>query len=48
MVNIIAGKTVVPELIQKDVTPDKIASAVLQILKNPSQTGRDKKRTQKP
>jgi lipid-A-disaccharide synthase len=36
MVNIIAGKTVVPELIQKDVTPEKITSAVVQILENPS------------
>jgi lipid-A-disaccharide synthase len=35
MVNIIAGKTVVPELIQKDVTPEKITSAVIQILNNP-------------
>jgi len=43
MVNIIAGKTVVPELIQKDVTPDKIASAVLQILKNPSKQEEIKK-----
>jgi lipid-A-disaccharide synthase len=36
MVNIIAGKTVVPELIQHDVTPEKITSAVVQILKSPS------------
>jgi len=35
MVNIIAEKTVVPELIQKDVTPEKITSAVIQILGNP-------------
>ncbi len=35
MVNIIAGKTVVPELIQRDVTPEKITSAVVQILENP-------------
>ena len=43
MVNIIAGKTVVPELIQKDVTPEKIASAVLQILENPSKQEEIKK-----
>jgi lipid-A-disaccharide synthase len=35
MVNIIAGKTVVPELIQRDVTPEKITSAVVRILNNP-------------
>jgi lipid-A-disaccharide synthase len=43
MVNIIAGKTVVPELIQKDVTPEKIASAVLPILKNSSKQEEIKK-----
>ena len=43
MVNIIAGKTVVPELIQKDVTPEKITSAVVQILKNPSKQEEIKK-----
>ena len=43
MVNIIAGKTVVPELIQKDVTPEKITSAVVQILENPSKQEEIKK-----
>jgi Lipid A disaccharide synthetase len=43
MVNIIAGKTVVPELIQKDVTPEKITSAVLRILENPSKQEEIKK-----
>jgi lipid-A-disaccharide synthase len=36
MVNIIAGKTIVPELIQKDLNPEKITHTVLSILKNPS------------
>jgi len=35
MVNIIAGKTIVPELIQKDLNPEKITHTVLSILKNP-------------
>ena len=43
MVNIIAGKTVVPELIQKDVTPEKITSTVVQILNNPSKQEEMKK-----
>lgn len=43
MVNIIAGKTVVPELIQKDVTPEKITSTVAQILNNPSKQEEMKK-----
>ena len=43
MVNIIAGKTIVPELIQKDVTPQKITSAVLRILQNPSKQEEIKK-----
>jgi len=36
MVNIIAGETIVPELIQKNVTPEKISGAVVRILENPS------------
>jgi len=43
MVNIIAGKTVVPELIQKDVTPQKITGAVVRILENPSKQEEMKK-----
>jgi len=43
MVNIIAGKTVVPELIQKDVTPKKITSAVVRMLENPSKQEEIKK-----
>jgi len=36
MVNIIAGKTVAPELIQKDLNPEQITSTVLKIVQNPS------------
>jgi len=36
MVNIIAGKTIAPELIQGDVNPEKITSTVLRIIRDPS------------
>ncbi|MBN2468579.1 MAG: lipid-A-disaccharide synthase [Deltaproteobacteria bacterium] len=36
MVNIIAGKTVVPELVQKDVNPETIAGTVVRIIESPS------------
>lgn len=32
MVNLIAGKTVVPELVQKDFTPDRLASEAIRLL----------------
>jgi lipid-A-disaccharide synthase len=35
MVNLIAGRGVVPELIQKDFTPAKVAQAVLRLLNDP-------------
>jgi lipid-A-disaccharide synthase len=36
MVNLIAGHEVVPELIQKDFTPDKVADETLRLLRDPS------------
>lgn len=36
MVNLIAGREVVPELIQKDFTPDKVAARTLGLLRNPA------------
>lgn len=35
MVNLIAGETVAPELIQDDLTPDAVADAVLTLLRDP-------------
>jgi lipid-A-disaccharide synthase len=35
MVNLIAGREVIPELIQKDFTPDKVAEQTLGLLRNP-------------
>jgi lipid-A-disaccharide synthase len=34
LVNVVAGKKVVPELIQQDATPDRIASVALSLLNN--------------
>jgi lipid-A-disaccharide synthase len=34
MVNLIAGREVVPELIQKDFTPEKVAAATLRLLRD--------------
>ncbi len=36
MVNLIAGREVVPELIQKDFTPEKVAAQTLRLLRDPS------------
>src|SRR5580704_16326252 len=36
MVNLIAGKRVVPELIQSDFTPERVASEVLRLLRDPA------------
>jgi len=36
MVNLIAGREVVPELIQKDFTPEKVAEQTLRLLRDPS------------
>ncbi len=37
MVNLIAGREVVPELIQKDFTADKVAAQTLRLLRNPAE-----------
>jgi lipid-A-disaccharide synthase len=42
MVNLIAGRRVVPELIQKDVTGERIAREVADILSNPQRLDRMK------
>jgi lipid-A-disaccharide synthase len=36
MVNLIAGKRVVPELIQSDFTPERVSREVLQLLRDPA------------
>jgi lipid-A-disaccharide synthase len=36
MVNLIAGREVVPELIQEDFTPEKVAEATLRLLRDPA------------
>jgi lipid-A-disaccharide synthase len=36
MVNLIASREVVPELIQKDFTPDKVAEQTLRLLRDPT------------
>lgn len=36
MVNLIAGRQVVPELIQKDFTPERVSSEILRLLNSPS------------
>jgi lipid-A-disaccharide synthase len=36
MVNLIAGREVVPELIQKDFTPDRVAEQMLRLLREPT------------
>jgi lipid-A-disaccharide synthase len=38
MVNLIAGRLVVPELIQKDFTPQRVASEILRLLRNETET----------
>jgi lipid-A-disaccharide synthase len=38
MVNLIAGREVVPELIQKDFTPEKVAAETLRLLSDSSAT----------
>jgi lipid-A-disaccharide synthase len=43
IVNIIAGKTIVPELIQHDVTPEKMADVVIQILSDENKYGEMKR-----
>lgn len=35
LVNLVAGKEIVPELIQKDVNPQRIAEEALRILRDP-------------
>ncbi len=35
MVNLIAGKRVVPELVQKDFTPERLASEAIRLLDSP-------------
>jgi lipid-A-disaccharide synthase len=36
MVNLIAGKRVVPELIQSDFTPERVSKEVLHLLRDPT------------
>ena len=36
MVNLIAGKRVVPELIQNDFTPERVSTEVLHLLRDPA------------
>jgi lipid-A-disaccharide synthase len=43
IVNIIAGKTIVPELIQDDVTPGKMADVIIQILSDEKKYGEMKR-----
>ena len=43
LVNIIAGRRVAPELLQSDATPEKIAEAVLDYLRNPVKMQEQKK-----
>jgi lipid-A-disaccharide synthase len=43
LVNIIAGRRVVPELLQSDATPEKMAEAVLDHLRNPMKIEEQKK-----
>jgi lipid-A-disaccharide synthase len=38
MVNLIAGREVVPEVIQKDFTPERVAAQTLRLLRDPSAT----------
>ena len=38
MVNLIAGRAVVPELIQQDFTPDKVSAQTLRLLRDPAAT----------
>lgn len=40
MANLVAGRTVVPELIQDDFTPERVAHEALEMLTNPSTTAR--------
>jgi lipid-A-disaccharide synthase len=37
MVNLIAGRRVVPELIQKDFTPEKVSGEILRLLRDPAE-----------
>jgi lipid-A-disaccharide synthase len=36
MVNLLAGRTVVPELLQQDCTPDKLSATLLQLMRDPA------------
>ena len=47
MVNIIAGRMIVPELIQRNLTPEKITRTVLEILRNPSRLTETRKELKK-
>ena len=47
IVNIIAGKTIVPEFIQGDVVPEKMAEAIIQILSDEKKYGEMKKNLSK-
>ena len=43
LVNLVAGKRLVPELLQEDATPGKIADTVMEMMKNRKKLNRLKK-----
>jgi lipid-A-disaccharide synthase len=47
LVNIVAGEEVVPELLNEQVTPERIAAKALEVLKDPEQARMVKDRLQK-
>ena len=47
LINIVAGAEVVPELLNKQVTPERIAAEALKVLKNPEQAQAVRERLQK-
>jgi lipid-A-disaccharide synthase len=47
LVNIVAEEEVVPELLNEQVTPERIAAEILKVLKDPEQDRAVKKRLQK-
>jgi lipid-A-disaccharide synthase len=42
LVNIVAGRSVVPELIQRDATPDRLTEEALRLLRDPAAARRMK------
>ena len=39
MVNLVAGKRVVPELLQRDLTPERVAKTAVELLHSPTALG---------